>query len=317
MRRVLLGFVAMVAVCAGVAQAVWPDGAPRVVSAQSALAFRVFVPGLAADRAPTFISVSSLQAFQGGAVRVLATRGESGTATIFGRAYPLQADAHGNLLGFVGIGVLDEPGDTVLTVRIEHASEPDEVFSYGFVVVKTNWTVDYITFTPDPDAPPDENPLDPANIAAENQLLADTYGGVSSVKWDGTWIVPVTAPVTGYFGEQRSFNGGPVSGHHGGTDFGATAGTPVYAANAGEVVISRGLIVRGNMVVIDHGAGVFSGYGHMSGLAVSEGQSVAKGQLIGWVGSTGLSTGAHLHWEMAVRGVLVDGLRWVDGSQGY
>ena len=65
------------------------------------------------------------------------------------------------------------------------------------------------------------------------------------------------------------------------------------------------------------GAGVFSLYGHMKERAVEVGQAVTHGQVLGHVGSTGLSTGAHLHWEMSVSGVLVDGLRWVDGSQGF
>jgi murein DD-endopeptidase MepM/ murein hydrolase activator NlpD len=63
--------------------------------------------------------------------------------------------------------------------------------------------------------------------------------------------------------------------------------------------------------------GVFSLYGHMSERAVEVGDTVTKGQVLGYVGSTGLSTGAHLHWEVSVFGVLVDGLRWLDGSQGF
>jgi murein DD-endopeptidase MepM/ murein hydrolase activator NlpD len=129
--------------------------------------------------------------------------------------------------------------------------------------------------------------------------------------------LPTPLRVTGYFGEQRSFNGGPVQGHHGGTDLGADAGTPIYATNGGVVVMSGLYLVRGNLVVIDHGGGVFSLYGHMSERAVAAGDAVAKGQVIGYVGSTGLSTGPHLHWEMSVFGVLVDGLRWLDGSQGF
>jgi murein DD-endopeptidase MepM/ murein hydrolase activator NlpD len=71
------------------------------------------------------------------------------------------------------------------------------------------------------------------------------------------------------------------------------------------------------MVVVDHGGGVFSGYAHLASLAVAEGELVAMGDTLGFVGSTGLSTGAHLHWEMAAGGVLVDGIRFVDGSNGF
>jgi murein DD-endopeptidase MepM/ murein hydrolase activator NlpD len=71
------------------------------------------------------------------------------------------------------------------------------------------------------------------------------------------------------------------------------------------------------MVIIDHGGGLFSGYAHLNAYVVSEGQSVKTGDIIGYVGSTGLSTGAHLHWEMAANGIVVDALRFTDGSNGF
>jgi murein DD-endopeptidase MepM/ murein hydrolase activator NlpD len=64
-------------------------------------------------------------------------------------------------------------------------------------------------------------------------------------------------------------------------------------------------------VVLDHGSGVFTGYWHLQELAVRPGDRVEPGQLLGRVGSTGLSTGAHLHWELRVNGVPVDPLQWV------
>jgi murein DD-endopeptidase MepM/ murein hydrolase activator NlpD len=77
-------------------------------------------------------------------------------------------------------------------------------------------------------------------------------------------------------------------------------------------VLADELIVRGNAVLIDHGLGVFSGYWHQSDLAVQAGQSVQRGDLIGYVGDTGLVTGAHLHWEMRVGGIAVDPMQWTE-----
>ena len=74
----------------------------------------------------------------------------------------------------------------------------------------------------------------------------------------------------------------------------------------GVVVLAEALQVRGNAVVIDDGGGVYSGYWHMSELGVAVGQSVQVGDVIGLVGNTGLSTGAHLHWELHIYGVAVD-----------
>jgi murein DD-endopeptidase MepM/ murein hydrolase activator NlpD len=75
-------------------------------------------------------------------------------------------------------------------------------------------------------------------------------------------------------------------------------------------VLSELLQVRGNAVVVDHGMGVYSTYCHLSELAVEEGDRVAKAQVIGYLGSTGLSTGTHLHWELRVGGVAVNPFEW-------
>jgi murein DD-endopeptidase MepM/ murein hydrolase activator NlpD len=91
----------------------------------------------------------------------------------------------------------------------------------------------------------------------------------------------------------------------------------VLATNSGRVVMARQMALRGNMVIIDHGGGLLSGYGHMSAFAVAEGQTVQAGDIIGYVGNTGLSTGAHLHWEMAAGGIVVDALRFTDGTDGF
>ena len=131
--------------------------------------------------------------------------------------------------------------------------------------------------------------------------------------WEGTFSQPLaTTRITSPFGTRRSYNDGPVSGFHGGTDFGAGSGTPIYAPAAGRVVLADELIVRGNAVLIDHGVGVFSGYWHQSNLAVKVGQDVQRGDLIGYVGDTGLVTGAHLHWEMRVGGIAVDPMQWTE-----
>ncbi len=129
--------------------------------------------------------------------------------------------------------------------------------------------------------------------------------------------MPVEVSFTTRFGGQRSYNGSPPAGHHGGTDIGADTGTPVAATNTGRVVLARQLRLRGNMVIIDHGGGLFSGYAHMSSFAVAEGQLVQQGDIIGYVGTTGLSTGPHLHWEISTNGVLLDAVRFLDGTNGF
>ena len=116
---------------------------------------------------------------------------------------------------------------------------------------------------------------------------------------------------TSPFGSRRTYGKDPALSAHAGEDYSALAGTPVYAPAEGTVVLAEQLFVRGNAVVLDHGNGVFTGYWHLSELDVKPGEVVAPGQLLGKVGSTGLSTGAHLHWEMRVSGMAVDPLQWL------
>jgi len=118
-------------------------------------------------------------------------------------------------------------------------------------------------------------------------------------------------PRSSPYGSRRTYEPNPTVSAHEGEDFSAPAGTPVTAPAAGVVVLAEPLFVRGNAVVLDHGSGVFTGYWHLQELAVRPGDRVEPGQLLGRVGSTGLSTGAHLHWELRVNGVPVDPLQWV------
>jgi murein DD-endopeptidase MepM/ murein hydrolase activator NlpD len=83
-------------------------------------------------------------------------------------------------------------------------------------------------------------------------------------------------------------------------------GAPILAANAGNIVLASDLYFGGKTVIIDHGLGVFSSYGHMSKLLVKRGDAIAKGGLIGRAGSTGRSTGPHLHWAVRIFNARVD-----------
>jgi murein DD-endopeptidase MepM/ murein hydrolase activator NlpD len=107
------------------------------------------------------------------------------------------------------------------------------------------------------------------------------------------------------FGAKRIINGKRRSIHWG-TDFRAPKGTPVYAALSGKVVLAENLYFTGNTVVIDHGLGIHTLYAHLSEITVKEGQFVKAGQVIGKVGSTGRSTGPHLHFGIYVQGERAD-----------
>lgn len=116
----------------------------------------------------------------------------------------------------------------------------------------------------------------------------------------GSFIWPVPA----YRHISRWADLRPGSNYHRGVDIAAPYGTEIYAADAGTVVASTQHASWGNYVEIDHGNGYKTLYGHMSSIAVSQGQAVTQGQVIGYVGSTGNSTGNHCHFEMSYNGAL-------------
>lgn len=129
-------------------------------------------------------------------------------------------------------------------------------------------------------------------------------GGPNVVSGNGffTHPCPNYTYQSSYFGEVRSFDPTPHKGH----DYAAPAGTPTYAAAAGRVTTAGWSYSAGNWVVIDHGNGLVTKYMHHSALCVVAGQYVEKGQQIGAVGTTGYSTGNHLHFQVELNGVAVN-----------
>ncbi len=164
------------------------------------------------------------------------------------------------------------------------------------------------------DLPPDRQALlDPVGVQAEADKLNAVWTIFNPQRyWTGAFSVPVATytRISSPFGTRRAYAGGPFSTYHEGTDFAVPAGTPVYAPAAGVVVLAEPLTVRGNGIVIDHGWGVFTGYYHLSKIEVEVGQTVQPGDEIALSGNTGLSTGAHLHWDMRIRGLNVNPMQF-------
>jgi murein DD-endopeptidase MepM/ murein hydrolase activator NlpD len=262
---------------------------------------------------PPELVLSTTQVYQAGAVLVSVTGAvKDGSATFLGRTYPLTQGTR-SMFTFVGVDTDDPTGAQTLTVQFTQPTGSKGTLTGTITVLQTQWTVDSLQF----DSTTSQL-LDPTIVNNEYALLRSIYSTVTPEKyWDGGFILPADGPLTARYGEQRSINGGPPSGHHGGTDIGVDEGTPVKATAAGKVVLARQLQVRGNMVIIDHGGGLYSGYAHLSAFDVSEGQMVKQGDVIGLSGKTGLVTGPHLHWEMAIDGVWLDALRFTDGSNGF
>ncbi|MEO8194278.1 MAG: M23 family metallopeptidase [Gemmatimonadales bacterium] len=149
-------------------------------------------------------------------------------------------------------------------------------------------------------APRFTQPMDSATearIASENQRARAIGRQAHSIPamWNAPFLRPRTATVTSRFGSGRMFNG-TLTSRHLGVDFRGGVGAPVRAANRGIVALVDDFYLAGNVVYIDHGAGVVTGYFHLIKSLVAEGDTVARGQEIGLVGATGRVTGPHLHW---------------------
>ena len=130
----------------------------------------------------------------------------------------------------------------------------------------------------------------------------DYTGNVVSGNGYFTHPCPGMTRQSSYFGEVRSFSSTP----HAGNDYAAPVGTPTYAAASGTVITATYSNTAGNYVVINHGNGLVTKYMHHVDICVSAGQYVEKGQQIGWVGSTGRSTGPHLHFQVEENGTPVN-----------
>ncbi|GIV77158.1 LysM peptidoglycan-binding domain-containing M23 family metallopeptidase [Litorilinea aerophila] len=164
--------------------------------------------------------------------------------------------------------------------------------------------------------PPDRGELlEPTLVQAELEKVTAVWSQVSpTLLWRDVFSRPVSLEyvTSSPFGTRRSYNSGPVASYHAGQDFAAPEGVPVVAPGDGVVALAEPLDVRGNAVLLDHGRGIFTGYWHLSQIDVTPGQMVRQGDLLGLVGNSGLSTGAHLHWELRIYGVAVDPMQFVE-----
>ncbi|MGK7911568.1 MAG: M23 family metallopeptidase [Synechococcus sp.] len=133
--------------------------------------------------------------------------------------------------------------------------------------------------------------------------------------WNGPFLRPSGGPVSAVYGVRRYYNGVFASDYyHRGVDYAAPLGAPIVAPAAGTIALvgreTEGFTIHGNTVGIDHGQGVVSIFLHLNQISVTEGQEVEAGQQVGTIGTTGASTGPHLHWGLYVHEVAVDPVPW-------
>ena len=219
------------------------------------------------------------------------------------------AEEGGVHFGLAGVHVFADPGLYELVLTAEDGQAPGVTLATGVLLEAGRFGYERI-----PASGYQSSLLDPAIVAAERERLEFATRTFSPDRgWEGPFRRPCVGTVSSFFGTRRSYGSGPYTSYHDGLDLRAPTGTPVYAAAAGTVTLAELTAIHGNMIVLDHGWGVLTGYAHLSSIGVEVGQHVDEGELIGKVGNTGLSTGSHLHWQVWVGGTSVDGRQWLEG----
>jgi len=125
------------------------------------------------------------------------------------------------------------------------------------------------------------------------------------------FIRPAKGRISSPFGVRRKYNGKKISSYHKGIDIANKTGTPVQASNGGKISLATDMKSNGKIILINHGHGITTIYSHLSVIKVKEGQWVKRGDLIGEIGSTGISSGSHLHFGFSVNNVRVDPDQWL------
>ena len=260
------------------------------------------------------LKVSAGAAAQGGLLltEVVGVKdSEQVTAEWDGRGVPLwrESQSTGVLHGLLGVDLEKAPGSYEWKVSWTGSDGNPVACSVPITVRAGKFATERLTVEKQYVQPDPEQQKRAEEDQKKMKAIYDTVTG--EALWKGKFRSPLKEVGTGKnFGRRRVLNGEARS-PHAGVDFPAAAGTPVYAAQSGKVVLAENLYYSGNTVVIDHGFGIYTLYAHLSEIAVRAGDAVEASAEIGKVGATGRVTGPHLHWGLTIDHARVNGLQIV------
>jgi murein DD-endopeptidase MepM/ murein hydrolase activator NlpD len=225
-----------------------------------------------------------------------------------GRSVPFWREAGGEneRRGLLGVDLEKAPGEYELMLTGQTASGEKVSCSVTVAVRKGQFATEKLQVDKQFVEP---SPEQVKRANEERQKLRDIFDRVTPERlWDGPFRIPLDGVTTGSnFGKRRILNGNPGS-PHGGMDLPGAMGTPVHAAQRGRVVLAEELFFSGNTVVLDHGLGIYTFYGHLSEIDVKADDALETGAVLGKVGATGRVTGPHLHWGLTVERARVNPL---------
>lgn len=239
-----------------------------------------------------------------------AIRGEwDGREIAFWNAGQAKDGSGTRLEGLMGVDLEKPPGEYKVTLTFDAGTAGKETCTASLLVKEGHFATERLQVGKQFVEP---DPQQVQRAEEERKRLREIFDTVTPEPlWSGKFRLPLDGMKTGgNFGKRRVLNGKAGSPHTG-VDFPSIAGTPIHAAQRGRVVLAENLFFLGNTVVVNHGLGIYTFYGHLSAFAVKAGDDVQVGDLLGKVGATGRVTGPHLHWGLTVERARVNPLEIV------
>lgn len=217
-------------------------------------------------------------------------------------------------VSLIGTSYNTDPGKKSLEIGFKSASYSEEIFDTSIYVLATKFKKSVISFPASK-----QSAIDTTNQERKQKEYKEVQDQINAPSQGFYFLRPDMFPcenvISGTYGDER-WSGDRKLWNHAGVDFGVWEGTPILAPCPGKVVMARDTFVfQGTFVLLDHGDGLKSMYCHMQKRLVDEGSEVKSGDTLGFVGSTGFSTGPHLHVSVYVRGVPVNPLFWLERKE--
>lgn len=301
----LLGLWASLSLVAGLASP--SSGAAPAESPPPSVAVVPLAPAL---RDSSVVTWTPAEVAQGTLFQLTVTAGSgelsSATATFGGE--PLHFfPGDGGAFTALAAAPVDAGTRLDLNLDVDYASGVSESLTIPIPIRAGDYRMERLTVAPEFGQP--QPPEIQARINDENaRAMAVSRGSHGTPRmWQLPFVPPRDGGITSGFGHGRMFND-QVQSRHTGTDFGGGVGAPVVAPALGRVALVDAFYLGGNVIYLDHGAGLVTAYLHLSEQNVQAGDTVEPGQIIGRVGATGRVTGPHLHWIVRYGVVSVDGL---------
>lgn len=231
-----------------------------------------------------------------------AGRSEIPAASLNGKEILFSRCGEACFVGFGAVALETKPGRHLIHLHLGEKS-----MQLALLVKRTRFPTLFLTL---PKEKVFLSPDDLERAEREEERLRSLWMIITDPLWEGTFLFPLEHSISTAFGTKRMMNR-KVTSIHKGVDIRGKEGDGVRASNHGRVVLAEALFFGGNTVILDHGQGIFTIYMHLSTFAVKPDDLVSTGDLIGYVGSSGRSSGPHLHFGVKLQGISVNPVSFV------